>query len=205
MKPYIWVIIGLVAVIITLILFWPETGPSLAEQEREEQYQRQAAIYKIELAKSDSTIKVLKQRFENRAKTDSVKLRAKDKEITTWKQKAAVAVSRIPQEARDLYPQIDSALQAKDSVIAQTEAKNGMLQESLTQVGKDFNLLLEQSQIDKRAAEQMILDCESRKSELLDLIERLQKKRTSLWTRLKQIGTHGAAYGAGYLHGKASG
>lgn len=176
MKPYVWVIIGLVAVIIALILFWPDGQPDDRIKEREAQYERQAAIYKSELAKSDSTINALRQGYKQRAKTDSVKLKAKDKEITTWKQKAAVAVARIPQEARDLYPQVDSALQAKDSVIAQTEAKNGMLQESLTQVGKDFNLLLEQSQIDKRAAEQMILDCEQRHSDIMDLKNRELKK-----------------------------
>lgn len=185
MKPIHWLLLVAVAVIVALILLWPDTGSSPAEQEREAQYQREAAIYKIELAKSDSTIKALKQRFENRAKTDSVKLKDKDREITTWKHKAAVAVARIPQEARDLYPQIDSALQAKDSVIAQTEAKNGILQESLTQVGKDFGQLLEQSQIDKRAAEQMILDCEQRHSDIMDLKNRELKKakRANRWLK----------------------
>lgn len=195
MKPVHWLLAASVVTIVVMIILWPKGGPSPAEQEREEQYQRQAAIYKIELAKSDSTINALRRGYKQRAKTDSVKLRAKDKEITTWKHKAAVAVARIPQEARDLYPQIDSALQAKDSVIAQTETKNGMLQESLTQVGKDFGQLLEQSQIDKRAAAQMILDCEQRHSDIMDLKNRELKKAkrgSRVWKVATVVGVVGA-------------
>jgi chromosome segregation ATPase len=201
-KLQTWLIIGLTAVIIAMIFFWPKPDNSLS-LEREQAYQREIAILKAEQSASLSRIDSIQVRVKERTSKDSIALKARNAEIRKWKQRASDAVASIPDEARDIYPQIDSALQAKDSVISQVEAKADTLQGSLYNLGKDFNSLLAEQEINSRIAADMQINCERRIQELQQENDQLRKKKKSFKEVLKQIRNYALAVGAGYVAAKA--
>jgi hypothetical protein len=200
-----WIIALILAGVVIILILTRPSGTSDIHKQREDAYRNQIAILELEKRNTASRIDSLLKASKDILKTDSVKLVAKDQEIRSWKRKAAQAVARIPQEARDKYPQIDSALAAKDSVNQKLEDENAILRASIYDVGKNVSLLEGELVNERRIAAEMNQGCESRRAELLDEIERLQKKNRSFWTRVKQALTHGGAYGLGYLHGKSSG
>jgi hypothetical protein len=194
MKALPWILL-----IIALALgwiFWPKPDNSLS-LEREQAYQREIAILKAEQSASLSRIDSIQVRVKERTSKDSIALKARNAEIRKWKQRASDAVASIPDEARDIYPQIDSALQAKDSVISHVEAKADSLQGSLYNLGKDFNSLLGEQEINSRIAADMLQSCEARREDMRQEFEKENKKvrRANRWLKVGAVvGTVGAFF-----------
>jgi chromosome segregation ATPase len=200
--PWILLAVATLAIIL-MIWFWP-SGDSEVLKQREEAYKNQIALLQLE----KDSIKALQSKIilevSEERKSDSVKLAAKDSQIRVLKTRIAKSRQEV-QPMIDTIPTLSRFVEQQDSLIQVQDSTIAIYQQSLYDLGRQFTVL-EGTIYDSRAVEQRIQqECESRRAELLDQIERLQKKPRSFWTRVKQALTHGGAYGLGYLHGKSSG
>lgn len=195
-----WIVAGifLVWAVIATTCSGPDINEKLIAQ-REDAYKMRIAYLRADSAQSaERTDSIVKSSIQGKVK-DSAAIKAANEQIQYWKKKAARAVANIPQIARDTYPQIDSALAAKDSVIRRAEMKADTLQASLYRVAKEFAALLSSTEVDKRIAAKMNEECETRRAELLKENEELRNKKHTFREVMAKIGTHTLAVGIGAL------
>lgn len=203
MKNISWILLAVATLaIILMIWFWPNTGPSESQSNREDAYRNEIAILKSDKAQERAEKDSIRTSSKERARKDSIALKVQESKTRLAVQRAKEAEARIPKE--ELTPAVVEALAAKDTVIASVQAENDSLRESLYDTGKEFIAYQESDINDDRIEAQMMQACEARRAELLDELERIKKKRRSLSTILKQALSHAGTYGLGYLHGKSS-
>lgn len=197
-----WILALILAVVVIILILTRPSGESEVQKQREDAYRNEIAILKSEKAQERAAKDSIRVSSKERAQKDSIALKAQESKTRVAVQRAKEAEARIPKE--ELTPTVVEALAAKDTVIASVQAENDSLRASLYDTGKEFIAYQESDINDDRIEAQMFAQCESRNAELLDQIERMQKKRKSLGAILKQVLSHGGAYGLGYLHGKSS-
>lgn len=193
-----WIIAG--ALLIWAVIATTCSGPDINEKliaQREDAYKMRIAYLRADSAQSaERTDSIVKSSIQGKVK-DSAAIKAANEQIQYWKKKAVRAVANIPQIARDAYPQIDSALAAKDSVIRRVEMKADTLQASLYRVAKEFAALLSSTEVDKRIAAKMNEECETRRAELLKENEELRNKKLTFKEVLIKIRNYAIAGGVG--------
>jgi hypothetical protein len=182
--PYI---IALLAVIIAVAAVTC-SGPDIDQAAEKEQAYIKAMRDWEAVARNATTQteSILEDAAKARSK-DSIAVKAANERISYWKKKAIQATTKIPQIARDTYPQIDSALAAKDSVIRQVEIKADTLQFALYRSGKEFTDLLTSTNHEKRIAAEMLQSCEQRREEM-KAESRKQMRKERKKTKLAVIG-----------------
>lgn len=193
-----WIVAGifLVWAVIATTCSGPDINEKLIAQ-REDAYNMRIAYLRADSAQSaERTDSIVKSSIQGKVK-DSAAIKAANEQIQYWKKKAVRAVANIPQIARDTYPQIDSALAAKDSVIRRVEMKADTLQASLYRVAKEFSALLASTEVDKRIAAKMNEECEARRAELLKENEELRNKKLTFKEVLIKIRNYAIAGGVG--------
>lgn len=200
-----WIVAGifLVWAVIATTCSGPDINEKLIAQ-REDAYNMRIAYLRADSAQSaERTDSIVKSSIQGKVK-DSAAIKAANEQIQYWKKKAVRAVANIPQIARDTYPQIDSALAAKDSVIRRAEMKADTLQSSLYRVAKEFSALLASTEVDKRIAAKMNEECEARRAELLKENEELRNKKLTFKEVLIKIRNYAIAGGVGAAIVKAA-
>lgn len=178
----IWLGILVTAVVVLTILLLsrscesPDNGPSERELQIRRAYdsvQRELTeLRAITATRIDSIARV----HEHKDSVTTVKLGAKDKEVNRWKAIAAAAVNNVPPQAYIDYPQIDSAFAAKDSLQRVTEEKAAIAEGRLYEVGKEFSGVLEQSEMDRRFAAEMLQNCERERARLQQQADKPRKR-----------------------------
>jgi hypothetical protein len=161
--PYIIAIIAVIIAVVAVTCSGPDIDQAA---EKEQAYIKAMRDWEAVARKATAqTESILNDAIKARAR-DSVAVKAANERISYWKKKAIHATTNIPQIARDTYPQIDSALAAKDSVIRQVEIKADTLQFALYRSGKEFTDLLTSTNHEKRIASEMLQSCEQRREEM---------------------------------------
>lgn len=194
MKPIHWLLLVAVAVIVALILLWPDTGPSPAEQEREAQYQRQQAIDAVKLRESASTIDSLKKKLIDTLKVVIVESEAKDKEIRVLRTRLAKSRTEV-QPMLDTIPTLKAFVEQQDSLIQLQDEQIVVLRDGLYQVGKDLTSLIGEQEMNSRIAADMLQQCETRREEMKSEFDKENKKirrANRVWKVATVVGVVGA-------------
>lgn len=194
MKPYVWVIIGLVAVIVALILFWPDSKPNQREIEREQAYQTQIAILRSDSANSAHRIDSIKQKAEDSLQSVNVQLRAKESENRVLRINLSKSRKQV-QHLIDSIPELKTFVGQQDSLIQNQDEQIEILRGGLYNLGRDFNALVGEQEINARISSDMLLACEQRHSDIMDLKNRELKKAkrgSRGWKVGAVVGTVGA-------------
>lgn len=192
--PYIIAIIAVIIAVVAVTCSGPDIDQAA---EKEQAYIKAMRDWEAVARKATAqTESILNDAAKARAK-DSLAVKAANERISYWKKKAIQATTNIPQIARDTYPQIDSALAAKDSVIRQVEMKADTLQFALYRSGKEFTELLTSTNHEKRIAAEMQMNCERRVNELTAENEHLRNKKLTFKEILIKIRNYTIAAGIG--------
>ena len=181
----VYLILALAITVVILLLTRPNPGPSQASQDREKAYQTQNAILKVEkdaaVRKADS----IRTSAIERARKDSIDLRASNAEISRLKANSRKKVAAIPVKAIEDYPEITEALEAKDSVITELDGQNALLSESNYATGKELTATLDQVEIVQRVGDEMLANCEKVRAEDNKEHEKQMKKQRFKTTLFK--------------------
>ena len=176
----LWMIAGLTLAVILLIVF---RRPPPIKDKTKQAYQDTVAALMARNAIKEATIDAVIERSNVRHQVDSLKLEAMAKENKAIKAKAAKAVAAIPKEARETYPQIDSALAAKDAVIAAAETRADSIQASLDFQLRTVDKLTILIKDDRMNDEQLQIACAKRNADLEKIVEKTFKQKT-FWQKL---------------------
>lgn len=195
MKPLHWYLIGfLLLIIVLMIIFWPSPGPSDSQIQREQAYQTQVAILEVEKRDINARVDSLLKATRNIVKTDSVKLRARDKEINQLKARLSQARPEI-QPMLDSIPKLKEFVSRQDSVIFIQDSTIVSLRESLYEIGKNVSLLEDELVKARDIEDRISQECEARKNELLSENQKMEKKyrrKVKVWQVVSVVGFVGA-------------
>lgn len=175
MKPVHWLLAASVVAIVVMIILWPKGGPNQREIEREQAYQTQIAILRSDSVNSAHRIDSIKQKAEDSIQSVSVQLRAKESENRVLRVSLSKSRKQV-QHLIDSIPELKTFVGQQDSLIQNQDEQIEILRGGLYNLGRDFNALVGEQEINARIASDMLLACEQRHSDIMDLKNRELKK-----------------------------